>query len=103
LVKILLLQYNKFKIHYLRIIQYSMGCSNNKKSYYLESEAQEALIRSNIRFVKAAVNYYVCDQCSEYHLTSKGETNLLLNDLTIKERINKERQLQDWSESFGRR
>ena len=80
-----------------------MGCSKNKKSYYLESEAQEALIRSNIRFVKAAVNYYVCDQCSEYHLTSKGETNLLLKDLSIKERINKERQLQDWSESFGRR
>jgi hypothetical protein len=80
-----------------------MGCSNNKKSYYLESEAQEALIRSNIRFVKAAVNYYVCGQCSDYHLTSKGETNPLLKDLTIKERINKERQLQDWAERFGRR
>tara|TARA_B110000483_G_C18142955_1_gene522264 strand:- start:362 stop:604 length:243 start_codon:yes stop_codon:yes gene_type:complete len=80
-----------------------MGCSNNKKSYYLESEVQEALIRSNIRFVKAAVNYYICEKCSEYHLTSKGEINPLLKELIIKERINKERQLQDWSERFGRR
>ena len=80
-----------------------MGCSINKKSYYLESDAQEALIRSNIRFVKAAVNYYVCDQCSEYHLTSKGESNPLLNQFTVKERIINERRLQDWSERFGRR
>lgn len=73
-----------------------MRCPTGKNGYYLETEAQEALIRSHIRFLQAAKNYYKCHDCEEYHLTSQGELNFILNDLGIKARIKREQQEQEW-------
>jgi len=73
-----------------------MSCVTHKNGYYSEAEAQEALIRSQIRFVQGASNYYLCHDCGEYHLTSQGERHPLLNDPVIKKRIKEERQSQDW-------
>lgn len=78
-------------------------CSQNKIGYYTESEVQEALIRSHIRFVKAATTYYCCHECGEYHLTSRGERHPLLDDPEIKKRIETEHQQQVWAERYGRR
>lgn len=80
-----------------------MACSHNKIGYYSEAEVQEALIRSHIRFVKAASNYYRCLDCDEYHLTSQGVRHPLLNDPKVQERIKKEQLHQDWSSRFGKR
>lgn len=80
-----------------------MACSNNKKGYYSESEVQEALIRSHIRFHKAAKNYYRCLDCDQYHLTSQGELHPILKESEVKERIKKEQQYQDWADRFGKR
>ena len=79
-----------------------MKCVTGKNGYYSEQEVQEALIRSHIRFVKAAQSYYLCNDCGEYHLTSQGILNPLLNDPQIQARIKKERQEQDWLERFSR-
>ena len=77
-----------------------MSCSTGKNGYYSEEEAQEALIRSHIRFVKAAKNYYLCNDCHEYHLTSQGEQHLILNDSKVQERIKREQQSQEWEGRF---
>jgi lipase chaperone LimK len=74
-----------------------MCCPTGKNGYYSELEVQEALIRSHIRFVQAAKNYYKCHDCEEYHLTSQGEFNALLDDPEVKARIKQEQQEQEWT------
>jgi len=80
-----------------------MGCSTGKNGYYREAEAQEALIRSHIRYLTAAKSYYLCNDCGEYHLTSQGELHESLNDPKVKERIKRERQEQEWAERLNKR
>ena len=79
-----------------------MSCVTKKKGYYSEDEVQEALIRSHIRFSNAAQNYYVCHDCGEYHLTSRGELHDLIRDPKVQERIKQERRSQDWEGKFRR-
>lgn len=77
-----------------------MRCPTGKNGYYTESEVQEALIRSHIRFLQAAKSYYNCHDCGEYHLTSQGDVNPLLNDPAVKSRIKREQQEQEWMNKF---
>ena len=77
-----------------------MSCSTGKNGFYSEEEAQEALIRSHIRFVKAANNYYLCTDCHEYHLTSQGELHPLLSKPKVQERIKREQRSQEWEGRF---
>lgn len=80
-----------------------MSCSTGKNGYYSETEVQEALIRSHIGFKSAASNYYLCEECGEYHLTSQGGLHPLLNDPKVQERIKREQQEQEWKSRFKRR
>ncbi|MEK9603605.1 MAG: hypothetical protein VW127_04195 [Flavobacteriaceae bacterium] len=80
-----------------------MSCSSKKNQYYTEDEAAEALIRSQIRFNKAAVSYYLCSECAQFHLTSRGEKNPLLFQPQVMERIKKEQQSQDWSDRLRKK
>ena len=73
-----------------------MRCSSGKKGYYTEPEVQEALIRSHISFRSSATNYYVCEECGEFHLTSKINKHPLLNSPEVISRIKQEQQEQDW-------
>jgi len=73
-----------------------MSCITGKNGYYSETEVQEALIRSHIRFKSVASNYYLCEECGEYHLTSQGGLHPLLNDPKVQERIKQEQQEQEW-------
>ncbi len=80
-----------------------MSCSRGKKGYYTEEEVKEALIRSHIRFSSTATNYYICDDCGEYHLTSRGKKNPLLDDPEVQKRIKNEQREQDWLGKFNRK
>ena len=80
-----------------------MSCSTGKKGYYTEDEVQEALIRSHIRFISTASNYYVCDDCGEYHLTSQGGKHPLLDNPAIRTRIKNEQREQDWLGKFNKK
>ena len=73
-----------------------MSCVTRKKGYYNENEAEEALIRSHINFVRPAVNFYLCNDCNEYHLTSQGEIHLILKNAEVVKRIRKEQQEMEW-------
>ena len=79
-----------------------MSCSTGKSCYFTEEEVREALIRSQIRFLKAASNYYQCNDCGEYHLTSRGGQHPVLSEPAVQKRIKQERQSQDWEERFRR-
>lgn len=79
-----------------------MGCSTVKNGYFTEEEVQEALIRSHIKFIKAAKSYYQCTECGEYHLTSQGAQHPLLDDLQVQERIKREQRSQEWEGRFRR-
>ena len=80
-----------------------MNCISKKNQYYTEDEAVEALIRSHIRFNKPALNYYICIECAQFHLTSQGPQHPLLMRPEVKERIHNEKQSQDWSHRLGRK
>ena len=77
-----------------------MKCRSGKNSYLTEPEVQEALIRSQITFRSAASNYYLCDDCGEFHLTSQSIEHPLLNDPSTKSRISKERKENEWKDKF---
>lgn len=79
-----------------------MSCSTGKNGYYTEKEVQEALIRSHIKFNKAAINYYQCNDCGEFHLTSQGALHSLINEPKVQERIKRERKSQEWEGRFRR-
>ena len=79
------------------------GCSSKKNQYYLEAEAIEALIRSHISFNKPAISYYLCTECAQFHLTSKGEKHLLLSKPDIIKRIKREQNSQDWSKRLRKK
>lgn len=80
-----------------------MDCSSKKKQYYSEDEAVEALIRSHISFNRPALSYYLCGECTQFHLTSQGPQHPLLMSPEVKERIHNEKQSQDWSHRLGRK
>ncbi len=73
-----------------------MSCVTKKNGYYSEEEVQEALVRSQIRFSLGAINYYLCNDCNEYHLTSQGVKHTLLSDPDVIIRIERERRTQEW-------
>ncbi len=79
-----------------------MSCSTGKNGYYTEEEVQEALIRSQIRFIKAANNYYQCNDCGEYHLTSQGDEHPMLKEPKVVARIQREQRVQEWEGRFKR-
>ena len=79
------------------------GCSSKKNQYYLETEAIEALIRSNVSFNKPATSYYLCTECAQFHLTSKGEKHLILSKSDIIKRIKREQNSQDWSKRLRKK
>jgi ribosomal protein L32 len=79
-----------------------MPCSTGKNGYYTEEEVQEALIRSHIKFIKAANSYYKCTDCGEFHLTSQGALHSLIKEPKVQERIKREQQTQEWEGRFRR-
>ncbi len=94
-----------------------MSCRKN--GYWSEAEVQEALIRSHINSGRSrsasgsggsgagagagAANYYLCEDCGEYHLTSKGDQHSVLSDPAVKERISKEQREQEWMDHLRKR
>ena len=80
-----------------------MKCNSKKNQYYTKDEAVEALIRSHIRFNNPATSYYLCPECTYFHLTSHGPKHPLLSRPEVIDRIHKEQQTQDWTHHLGRK
>jgi hypothetical protein len=45
-----------------------------KKTFYTEMQAEEALRQARLIYhFNTAINYYLCEECGLWHLTSKGK------------------------------
>lgn len=74
------------------------SCPSGKRSFYNQSLAEEALVEHLIRFNHpegtGPVNVYLCDDCGEYHFTSKGPMSELLSKKS--EYIQKQQFSRNW-------
>jgi hypothetical protein len=81
-----------------------MKCISGKNQFESEDLAKEALIQNRIyhnhREGSGPINIYECPDCNEWHFTSKGETAKFLQQQEVKERIEKEKKLNEWKERF---
>ena len=75
-------------------------CSSGKIAYDSIYEVEEALIYSQINFESGATNFYKCDFCECYHLTSNSVLHPLLNEVEIKLRIENERRVNKWKDRY---
>lgn len=86
------------------INEMTMGCVTGKTTYESEELAKEALIQNRIirnhRDGSGPINIYNCADCGEWHFTSKGEEAAFLSDKEVSDRIQRERQFNEWSGKF---
>ncbi len=77
-----------------------MECITGKKSFYSRELAEEALIANRSRFHHdenaGPINIYQCNDCGNFHFTSKGPKSSLLEDESIKKHISLNREAGFW-------
>ncbi len=75
-------------------------CSSGKRSFDTYDLAIEALIQHHIineyRKGEGPINVYECNECGNWHFTSKGEVNPLFEDDATQRRIKNERRANYW-------
>lgn len=78
-----------------------MKCPSNKKEYFTQEAAIEALIASRISFVgNGAVNVYQCNDCDQWHLTSKGAINKQLQEMIESGKLDEEIKKYEWGQKY---
>lgn len=81
-------------------------CASGKKIYLTEELAIEALIEarthSDFRPNQGPVAVYRCDDCGEYHLTSKGAMNEKLTLLIKNGKLTRLREASEWEKKLRR-
>ncbi|WP_421869960.1 hypothetical protein [Marinoscillum sp.] len=77
-----------------------MKCSTGKRIYDTEREAIDALIdlraRNNYRKGSGPINVYQCEDCGQWHFTSKGPEHELLGLETVQKKIADDREALYW-------
>ena len=75
-------------------------CVTGKKVYLTHDQAEEALIGARTRFDytdgHGPVGVYKCDDCSYFHLTSKGSVNTRLSREMKEGKIDRQKQADEW-------
>jgi len=78
------------------------NCPTGKRSYLSAAIAEEALIQSHVignhREGSGPINYYQCELCGNWHLTSKGDSILIKEEL--KKRIDREKNAYEWEKKL---
>jgi hypothetical protein len=81
-----------------------MTCPTGKRLYASESLAIDALIEAHIQFEfrpgKGPVTVYQCEECGQYHLTSKGKINDRLEKMLADGTIAKLKEANRWHSKF---
>ncbi len=90
-----------FKLSSASKIKINMsGCG--KRNYDTENLALEALIEAIIRFPESTVtNVYQCDDCGNWHLTSRGAKHPYLIENLENGYIKRQRQALEWKGKLG--
>ena len=81
-----------------------MKCTTGKRVYLTELLAEDALIEAHIHFDYRAgggpIAIYQCDDCGQYHLTSRGPMNVPLAKQLANGTISKQKQAKRWQDKF---
>lgn len=82
-------------------------CSTGKKIYTSQELAEEALLEAWTRFKfqpnNGPVAVYQCEDCGQYHLTSKGPMNAKLSQHLSSGTIEREQKANYWKEKFRKK
>ena len=85
-----------------RVWKLKNKCISGKKGYADEELAVDALIQHQIRNYSShpgATNIYICEDCGNWHFTSKGK-HQLLDDPTVLEMIRREGMAYQWEQKL---
>ncbi|UII24175.1 hypothetical protein [Fulvivirga ligni] len=79
-----------------------MDCISNKRCYDTAEQAEDALLRSHMQYQhhQGPVNFYRCDYCHAYHLTSKGDVHNSLKSSDNKSKIKLGQEASYWEDKF---
>lgn len=87
-----------------RLVYEMNTCVSGKRSYASQNIALEALIQNRIRnkYVEGQgpVNVYACEECGQWHFTSRGNMATKLNDPEVRRRIDLEGEAFDWEQKL---
>lgn len=79
-------------------------CVTNKRSYLTAELAEEALIGAHINFEygkgTGPIGIYQCEDCGQFHLTSKGTMNARLQQMLKDGEIKKQKEANWWEGRF---
>jgi len=82
-------------------------CLTGKRLYQSEQLAEDALIEAHIHFDYrlggGPVAVYRCEECGDYHLTSRGPMNTRLSQLHANGTIQKQKEAAQWQSKFKER
>lgn len=77
-----------------------LTCPSHKKSYSSQAFAEDALVEAWIKFEYASgsgpIAVYRCEECGQYHFTSKGVMNEKLSTALTTGKIKKQKEGNDW-------
>lgn len=77
-----------------------MVCSTGKRGFDSKELAEEALISNRSRFHhrddSGPINVYQCEDCGDWHFTSKGSKSDLLESSDVRKNINLNREANYW-------
>lgn len=82
-------------------------CSSGKRMYATQDIAEDVLIETWTRFDFTPQNgplaVYLCDDCGQYHLTSRGPMNERLSKALADGKIQRQKEADRWLDKWKRR
>ena len=83
------------------------SCVSGKKAYVSEQIAEEGLIGAHTQFeygnTSGPVAVYQCEDCGNYHLTSRGPMNEKLAHLIKEGKISLQKEANQWEKKWRRK
>jgi hypothetical protein len=84
-----------------------MGCISGKKIYASQEIAEDVLIETHTRFEYGSnsgpIAVYRCEDCGQYHLTSRGPMNEKLSKALADGKIQRQKQADQWMDKLKRK
>lgn len=83
------------------------GCISGKRMYSTREIAEDALIETHTRFDFAAdtgpVAVYQCDDCGQFHLTSRGPMSEKLSQALAEGKIQRQKEADRWLDKLKKK
>ena len=82
-------------------------CSSGKRMYVTEQMAEDVLVETWTRFEfvgnNGPISVYRCEDCGQYHLTSRGPMNERLSKALAEGKIQRQKEADRWLEKWKRK